>query len=152
MKKVILLLLATIMLQSVYATDVVVDSTSQTTSKMVYQDGKDFFKSLATTTKDGISTGYDIIVQQQRVYAIQYIIVGVLCLLFGWLFIKFYRKTFDETTKSKNMLFPSIVFLIMAIWTGIVFSLHYSQVVQGLVNPDFAAIKDIVAMFVELKK
>jgi len=116
---------------------------SETIDTAVYNDGKRVLENIATGASDMAATGYDIVVQQQRMYAFQYLIVGILSIISLFLFLRYYSKI----PTSKNMIMPAIIFGIIAIWTAIVFSLNYSIIVQGLVNPDYAAVKDIVLMF-----
>lgn len=126
-----------------------VDSTkaSKSADTTMLNVGKSALNSITTAA----GTGYDVIVQQQRVYAVQYLLVGLLSIICVYFFVSFYKKA-TGPEKIANTLFPAIVFGIVALWTAIVFSFHYSQIVQGLVNPDFAAIKDIIAMFKDIKK
>lgn len=144
MKKVLMFFVALFASVMVMATQV--DSTSSVTSGKVYNDSKALFGKVMDGAGQAVSTGYDVIVQQQRVIAVQYILVFIAAVVFLILFVRFYRKGQGENAE-KNTLFPAILFGILGLWMMIVFSLHYSEVVQGLVNPDYAAIKDIVEMF-----
>jgi hypothetical protein len=151
MKKFILAIVAVFTISFSQASTNVDSTSSALTSKAVYNDGKAFFQNMTVGAKNALSTGYDVIVQQQRVIAIQYLVVGLVCLIFIYLFIRFYTKA-TTGERQKNMLTPAIIFLVLATWSGIVFSLHYSQIVQGLINPDYAAIEQIIDMFQKVKK
>ena len=136
--------------------DSTVVSPDQVSQKEVYEDGKTFFKDVSTGVSGAAGTAYDVIVQQQRMYAFQYLLVGIICILFFYLSMRFmnkhYAKLDENETKNPIGLTLSIVFGCLAIWSGIVFALNYSVVVQGLVNPDFAAMKDIIQMFKSINK
>lgn len=152
MKKIFLTLMIMVStMVSISASTVKVDSTTTQTGMSiqdtgVYNDGKRALQGIVVGTKELASNGYDIVVQQQRMYAFQYLLVGVLCLICSFLFVRFYRKA-TGTEKVANMLVPAVIFGIVAVWTAIVFSMHYTQVMQGLINPDYAAIQDIISMF-----
>jgi len=143
MKKVILFLVALFATGMVMAASV--DSTGGVSSGKVYNDSKALFGKVMDGAGQAVETGYDVIVQQQRVVAVQYLLVFIGALICLFLFVRFYRKGSAEG--EKNTLFPAIVFGVLGLWMMVVFSFHYTEVVQGLVNPDYAAIKDIVEMF-----
>ena len=154
MKKSFLMLCVAVMvtMNSFSATKpaaVAVDSSSamiKVGDSAIYNDGKKALQSIAAGTKDLATNGYDIVVQQQRMYAFQYLLVGVLALICMITFVVLYGKS-QTDGKLNNKFLPALVFGIIGIWAVIVFSMHYGQVIQGFVNPDYAAIKDIVSMF-----
>lgn len=148
MKKIILILTTMFAVSLSYAAQI---DSSSLVSKTDETESKAFFKSMVVGAKDTLNTGYEVIVQQQRVYSIEYLIVGVICLIFMYFCIKFYRKA-TGVDKIANTLLPSLVFGALSLWCGIVFSLHFHQVVQGFLNPDYAAMTDIVTMFKSMKK
>lgn len=136
---------------ALFATGVVfsaqIDSVSTgLTGDKVYNDSKAMFGKVMNSAGQAVETGYDVIVQQQRVIAVQYLLVFFASLICFYLFVRFYNKTQNAETQ-RNSLFPAIVFGLLGLWLCVVFSFHYTEVVQGLVNPDYAAIKDIVEMF-----
>lgn len=150
MKKVFLLLMLAIASLNIFAgpvTKVKIDSSSVTESKggkmkmdsAVYSDGKNFLKSVEV----GASNGYDVVVAQQKVYAIQYLLVGILCAIFLFLFFRYYAKM---AKNESNVVLPALICLVGSVWTAIIFSMHYGQIVQGFINPDYAAIQDIIKM------
>lgn len=151
MKKVISLLALMFIVSTTTFSSVKIDSsaiekvTATTIDSTTFQtDARDALKSIVNVTGNIATNGYDIMVAQQRMYAYQYLGVGVLCLVFGYFFFRYYKKS---NTKEPNSIIPAIIFLVGMIWTAIVFSMHYSQIIQGFVNPDYAAITEIVTLF-----
>lgn len=149
MKKVKLFLV--LCLASILSFGASIDSTSVAKTKVtnldeaaIYNDGKAVLEKIAVGAGDLANNGYEIVVQQQRMYAFQYLIVGILCVICLIVFIRYYGKA---SNKESNTLLIAIIFGIISVWSGIVFSIHYNEVMQGLFNPDYAAIKDIVLMF-----
>ena len=151
MKKLVVVL--SVMLVGYVSIAAQVDS-SQFTEK-VYNNSKEILDKVMINSGKAVSTGYDIIVQQQRVIAVEYTLVFIGSMICFLLFLNFYKKSNkveSETPVSKNTLFPAIIFLGLSIWLGIVFSFHFTDVIQGFVNPDYAAIKDIISMFGKFNK
>lgn len=155
MKKlyVILFALCIGLSSSIYAVEVDSSNVSKNTVKSVLTDstnlaeGKAILKQMVVGTGDAMKTGYDIVIKQQYVYAFEYSCVGLLALLTLIGFFIFYGKVTDD---KKNVLIPAFLCLGLFIWSAIVFSLHFNVIVQGFVNPDYAAIKDIIQMSKEL--
>ncbi|MCK9447051.1 hypothetical protein M0Q50_09395 [bacterium] len=143
MKKILILLVAMFATSMVFATQIDSVGTGLSGDK-VYNDSKAMFGKVMEGAGKAVETGYDVIVQQQRVIAVQYLLVFIASLSCFFLFVRYYKKSSEG---QKNSLFPSIVFCALGLWFGVVLSFHYTEVIQGLVNPDYAAIKDIVEMF-----
>jgi len=145
MKKVVFMLMLIGLTLSSYA--VKIDSSSVVESKglkidsALYSDGKSALQNFTMQSGNALKTGYDIVVQQQRVIAIQYLLVGLLSVAMLVLFFVFYSKI---TSDKKNAIVPAVICICLFIWTAIVFSSNYSVVIQGLFNPDYAAIKEVV--------
>ena len=135
---------AKVKIDSSNISNVAVNGTESNMDSVLYQDGKEVLKSIKTAGGAALGNGYDIVVKQQLVYSIEYLFVGILCLICGYLFFVFYKKTEKD---KPNTVIPSLLFLGLTIWTAVVFSLHWHQVLQGFVNPDYAAINDIIRMF-----
>lgn len=152
MKKYLLIIVALFAISfasiaaSIDSSSVKASSPTQDTS---FTQGKALLEKVVVGTGDAIKTAYDVVVQQQRVYSVAYSVVGIVCLIFIFLFARTYKKSTEEG--KKNLLFTSLLYLGIAVWTGIVFSLHYMQIIQGIVNPDYAAIQDVITMFKKLK-
>ena len=108
-----------------------------------YADTKELLKTLSINTGDAVKVGYDIVVGQQKVKAIINLSYGIAAIVSFWLFLHFYRKV---TNNEMNVLIPAIIFLTIAIFSAIPFGTGFSQMVTGFVNPDYAAIEDIVKM------
>ena len=72
-----------------------IDSTDASTSQSLVSqstvdDSKEFLKSVSIGAGDAMKTGYEVVVAQQRVYAVQYLIVGIFSLICFALFIYLY--------------------------------------------------------------
>ena len=127
-----------------------VDSSSvtavpQTTAdQTVYNEGKEMLKSITKGGGDMLTNGYDIVVGQQRMKAFMYLFVAFLA-IGAWIgFFVYYGKIKSE---KPNAFFPSLVLFGLSLWFTIVVGLHFTDIFQGLVNPDYAAIQDIIKMF-----
>lgn len=150
--QIILLLVGLVVSNNIIASEtskhssVQIDSSSVTGSNktdILYKDGKEFLKNITVTTGSTLKTGYDIILKQQLVYAIQYLLIGLLCLFFIILSIIYYNRINND---KPNSIIPALFFIVLSIVTGSIFASNYNIVIQGLVNPDYAAIKDIIEM------
>ena len=119
-------------------------ATKSNMDSVMYADGKEVLKGIKTVGGNALGNGYDIVVRQQLVYSWEYLMVGILCLIFAWAGFTFYKQIEKE---KPNRIIPAIIFLIGVVWTAIVFSAHFHQVIQGFLNPDYAAINDIIRMF-----
>lgn len=142
MKRILLFALLLLGINFAYAvqidsTSVRIDSTIKTAT-----DGETLLKSIAIGAGETMISGYEIVVKQQYVYAIQYLAVGISSFLFLILFLFFYYGR----SQSTNSFTPSLIFFCLFVWSAIVFSMHFTQIVQAFVNPEYAAISDIVRL------
>ena len=159
MKKVIFLLLAFITLNSnantvttlLDKTSEIVDSTKKTVKesitsvdtssnfKMLYQDVKEGLSGLATGLKVGVEHVYIVLVKQQIVNSITWVIIYLLFIFIWYLFVKNWNYLAKETDDVVNII-GSVVLTIILI--ALVFTLN--KTVMGFVNPEYGAIKDII--------
>lgn len=159
MKKVIFLLLAFITLNSnantvttlLDKTSEIVDSTKKTVKesitsvdtssnfKMVYQDVKEGLSGLATGLKVGVEHVYIVLVKQQIVNSITWVIIYLLFIFICYLFVKNWNYLAKETDDVVNII-GSVVLTIILI--SLTFTLN--ETVMGFVNPEYGAIKDII--------
>ena len=159
MKKVIFLLLAFITLNSnantvttlLDKTSEIVDSTKKTVKesitsvdtssnfKMVYQDVKEGLSGLATGLKVGVEHVYIVLVKQQIVNSITWVIIYLIFILICYLFVKNWNYLAKETDDVVNII-GSVVLTIILI--SLTFTLN--ETVMGFVNPEYGAIKDII--------
>jgi len=159
MKKVIFLLLAFITLNSnantvttlLDKTSEIVDSTKKTVKesitsvdtssnfKMLYQDVKEGLSGLATGLKVGVEHVYIVLVKQQIVNSITWVIIYLLFIFICYLFVKNWNYLAKETDDVVNII-GSVVLTIILI--SLTFTLN--ETVMGFVNPEYGAIKDII--------
>jgi len=145
MKKLVLLLSLFAMTVFTSIAQVKIDSTQMDVKidPQMVQDGKEVLSKIVIGAGDTMKTGYEIVVKQQYVYAIQYLLVGVLSFIMFCGFIYFYLGV---TNEKMNRIFPALICFGLFLWSAISFSGHFDQIIQAFVNPEYAAIKDIVEM------
>ncbi len=138
-----------------------IPDTSKVTFSRVYNDVKAGMKGLGEALKVGAEHVYVVLVKQQVVKAIQYIIFGIIGLIFLLISLYVMKKArwgdntyyFPEQWKSKeewqaNQFNKYSVYTII---TGLItsiflmnFIINLDTVVMGLYNPEYGAIKDIL--------
>jgi hypothetical protein len=124
------------------------DSLIQKQEQIIYNsematDIKDFLVLVGGKLENGLQNGYDIFVQQQKVYSIQYLILlilGASLLIYG---IYLGNKAIKA---EQNTLFGtvSLVMSIAGVFLLIIGFTNLNLIIQGLINPDYAAIKEII--------
>lgn len=147
MKKItfLFILLTTLWLSSF--AQIKIDSThvesSDNFSEKMKQEAVTTLQTIRVNGGNMLNNGYEIMVQQQKMYAWMYLAQGfaaIVCLLgFFW----FYNKAAKD---EKNKLVPAALCVILFLWTAYSFSTHYSLIFQGLFNPDYAAIKETIQL------
>jgi hypothetical protein len=105
-----------------------------------FELGKEVLKSTAVGAGDMLTTGYEIIVFQQTVKAITYLIPLLFSFLLLYLAVRFYGQA---TTGSENKLLPAALFAIVGLACFAFGGFHYKEIVYGLLNPDFMAMKEV---------
>ena len=125
------------------------DSTSVNLTNQFYSDIKDVLKGLSESLQVGAEHVYEILVRQQFVNSISNIgiyilfIVGLSACLFWNISISKKRKTFDEEDEFIASMFISIILLISFI---ICLCATFPETITGFVNPEYAAIKEILEL------
>ena len=129
-----------------------IDSTEQLTMLKVYEDVKAGISGLAASLKAPAEHVYMILIKQQYVKAWIGVIMVFLTLLFIGLAIKFAYNiadweegiAFEDKFPSSIGFFTvftilSILFLLSTLFGG-----YASDMIQGFINPEYGAIKDII--------
>jgi uncharacterized membrane protein len=125
--------------------------------KTIYKDAKQGLKGLADALKVGVEHVYKVLVMQQVVKSIIYIVVGIISLIFAYAFSKqltLFRTDYSEwKNKSGRSSYDEYfsTYLLLTILFG-VFSLiamgvcifHIDVIVTGIVNPEFGAMQQIM--------
>lgn len=131
-----------------------VDTSS--TFHTIYSDMKQGIAGVATALKIGAEHVYKVLVMQQVVYAICYL----LCFIFGLILFAFaykqynvYDKKWNEFRKAgggryDDFFHISVVFCIAGLLLGVIFfvvgCVNIGNIVSGFVNPEYGAIQDII--------
>jgi len=124
----------------------IVDTSSN--FKMVYTDIKDGITALALGLKVGSEHVYMVLVKQQIVYAIVYLIIGLFALFLIVNWINGYKDTkqewgdFDYGPTGLGII-KTIQIAIAGVMLG-VFLFHIDSIVMGFVNPEYGAIETII--------
>lgn len=130
--------------QAVKETTTFVDTSSN--FKVLYSDLKSGLTALAESLKVGAEHVYIILVKQQVVNSITWIVIGIIPLLifivFAKGFFKWARKESDESDGFSWFIF--LLFVGATVIPGIIALTHTQQIIMGFVNPEYGAIMDII--------
>ena len=131
----------------------VVDTSSN--FKMIYTDIKDGISALASGLKVGAEHVYIVLVKQQIVNAITYLIIGIMGLILMSNFIKRYKDPKEEWGDGDEPTVLGVLRVFQAVLAGIlilflVFSID--EIVMGFVNPEYGAIETIIDIVKEKAK
>ena len=129
-----------------------VDTSS--TFKMMYSDFKSGITALASSLKVGAEHVYEVLVRQQIVYAIVYIIFFI----FAWILIIIWIKKYkdkDEEWDDANFITGLGIIRVLQILLGIILLLigifHIDTIITGFVNPEYGALQDVIDMVKTIK-
>lgn len=112
--------------------------------KMIYTDIKSNIQALSSALKVGAEHVYGILVKQQVVNSITWLIFSILCIICIIVFIKIVmlasKNNWDDDGTIGFVFVAGIgciVFLIICL-------AHIDTIVTGFVNPEYGAIKEII--------
>lgn len=111
--------------------------------RRMYTDIKEGIVALASSLKVGAEHVYEVLVKQQKVYAIVWTIVGIISLaLITIMAVCILRLSKKQPTEAQIgiAVFESIISVILFI----VSLFHLDTIVTGMINPEYGAIKDIL--------
>lgn len=123
-------------------------STDTSLNKQIYNDFKSGISAIATALKVGVSHVYEVLIKQQVVYSIIYIVIILFFITVG---ILLYRQTFklwfkEEWKKSDSPRCVTIyVFLgidLIIITCNLLF--FTEKIVTGFINPEYGAMQEII--------
>lgn len=148
MKKLIILVLFAFVSSFVMAQD---DTTKQELSHTIYKDVKGVIKDLADALKVGTEHVYEVLVKQQLVDSITYLLLyGVFLFFIIWLTRngnvlekKGGHRTREEDDLMQWFYVPAV---ILSILLAVFFLFTISTVVTGFINPEYGAITKIIEM------
>lgn len=126
-----------------------IKDTSEVTFSKVYNDVKTGINAVASALKVGAEHVYEVLVKQQVVNAIVWILIGVLPLLlllvFGksvWKWASIQEKEHDAEGFAG---FCAFLFYCFTIIPSIILMFHIDIVVTGFVNPEYGALQEIMS-------
>lgn len=121
--------------------------------KNIYSDVKAGLIGIDTGLKVGVEHVYKVLVMQQVVKAVQWIILGllptILLIVFGKSVWRWGDRIAEETDGFSA--FVAGVFYVMCFTGLLLFVFHIDVIATGIINPEYGAIEDIVS-FVEKAK
>ena len=123
----------------------IVDTSSN--FKMVYTDIKDGISALASGLRVGAEHVYMVLVKQQIVYAIVYLIVGLFALFLIVNWINGYKDTKQKWAEDEGPTGLGVIKTIQMAIAGVmlgVFLFHIDTIIMGFVNPEYGAIQTII--------
>jgi hypothetical protein len=120
-----------------------IPDTSQITLTKVYNDVKSGLNGLEEALKVGSEHVYGVLIKQQLVTAISYLILVILLLIacpFSVKLEKKWRAEHDDFGDGPACLVP----IIVNITTVIVIFITITDIITGFINPEYGALKDIM--------
>jgi hypothetical protein len=122
----------------------VVDTSS--TFKMIYNDVKDGITALGSALKVGAEHVYTVLVRQAIVEAITFLIIGIIGLILCTKFVNHYKSD-EKWHENDNPTGLGVLRVFQVILGSILFLisiLTIDVIITGFVNPEYAAIKEIL--------
>lgn len=112
--------------------------------KMIYTDIKSNIQALSSALKVGAEHVYEILVKQQIVNSIVWLIFSVLCIICIIIFIKVIMLASKNNWNNDGTIGFVFVAGIGCIIFLIICLAHIDIIVMGFVNPEYGAIKEII--------
>jgi hypothetical protein len=130
----------------------VIDTSSN--FKTIYTDIKDGISALASGLKVGAEHVYGVLVKQQVINAITYLILGIISLILMLNFIKRYKDPKEDWGNDEWPTFLGIIrffqiVIACVLLIGFLFSID--NIVMGFGNPEYGAIETIIDIVKENK-
>jgi len=125
-----------------------ISDSSMLTFKQVYTDVKSVLVALGESLKVGSEHVYEILVKQQIVDSIVYLIFGLISLYLIISFIKKYKS--DEEWTIDNGETFTVIGIIRTFQIGVGFIMfitllfNIDTIITGFINPEYGAIKEIL--------
>lgn len=159
MKKMLLTLAMSIIVALSYSQDsmlVKIPDTAKLIVTKVYNDVKAGLQGLAGGLKVGVSHVYEVLVKQQAIYSVSYLIILTTIFLFTIFFWRKFFKIYNRFAIKDDALYNDdlddhfitsgglAIAIILTIVFLIVLGCLASNIITGLFNPEYGAIKDII--------
>lgn len=155
MKKIIVLVVFAVFTISGFAKEIEASlpDTTAVTFTQVYKDVKEGITSLALALKVPAEHVYQVLIKQQIVKAWMGILVAVFMFLLIFICIKFAFNiedwdngtVFEGKSPASLGLFIAFAFISLVFLTTFFAGDSFSNILQGFVNPEYGAIKDIMS-------
>lgn len=115
----------------------------------LYGDTKEALKSIGSALKVGSEHVYEVLVKQQIVGAVTWLITFIVLLLGVILDVKLVKWLSDPKKDADSYTGQIVIAIVVS--AGLVVGLlgffcHISEIVTGFVNPEYGALKDIMEM------
>jgi hypothetical protein len=128
---------------------------TSSTFKAMYSDFKQGIVALASSLKVGAEHVYMVLVRQQVVYAITYLILIIIAFILILNWIKKYKSDEEMWTRDDDITGLGILRLIqilVAVFMMGIGIFHIENIMTGFINPEYGAIQDITDMVKDIKK
>ena len=112
--------------------------------KMIYTDIKTGISALASGLKVGAEHVYEVLIKQQLVDAIVWLIFLIASILFLKTTIKYAMKAIEKNKPSEGEALMTFFGNLLAIILFIIGLFHIDVIVTGFVNPEYGAIETII--------
>ena len=120
--------------------------------KMIYTDIKTGISALASGLKVGAEHVYEVLVRQQLVNAIVWLIVFVASVIFLRATIKYAIKVIEKEGMASEVETVMAFFgNLLAVMIFIIALFHIDTIVTGFVNPEYGAIETIIEIVKQSK-
>jgi len=141
MKKIIILLICGLISISLHAQKQ--DSSKVDFKEVVYKDVKDVLKQLGETLKVGTEHVYEVLVRQQLVKSITYIILYIVAIIS----IIFFKDLIKKLVEQDDDYAPW--YIALGFYTLLCVFMFFATVdstVTGFINPEYGAIEKIIEL------
>ena len=125
--------------------EVSVPDTTAVTFTQFYNDVKEGITSLSIALKVPAEHVYDVLVKQQLVNSIVYSLFFLGTIILTFVFINLYKIGNEEEWENTSVLVWFIIISVFLLIFIIAFMANLSNIIQGFINPEYGAIKDIMS-------
>jgi hypothetical protein len=129
-------------------TNLVNQADTSSNFKRIYGDLKDGVLAIGQSLKVGAEHVYAVLVRQQVVNSVVYLLLGIFALILGilsykqWGLIQ-YDSRLDEVIEVRPLVF-TVAFGLTSLVLSIMFFVNLDLVVMGFANPEYGAIQDVI--------
>lgn len=128
---------------------------TSSTFKQMYSDFKQGIVALASSLKVGAEHVYEVLVRQQIVYGVVFLIVLLIGIYLTTNWLKNYKNKDEEWSDGTDPtgigFFRTIQIIVAVIMMGIgIF--HIDTIMTGFINPEYGAIQDVIEMVKDIQK